>query len=378
MRQKIKNFLNRLLTAETSYSRWCKVVLITCISVIAATVLLVFLVDPHYRYHKPLFYDTVYHKAYATVPGLLKFHDFDLLMLGTSMVRNFFISDIEHAFGGKAFKISAAGGSMKDQRTFFELAAKEKGDRLKRVVFSLDVYSLNKDRHYCAEYDYLYSDGHGEDYRYFFSRDTFSTMIYLLKRKFRPKRARIHETNPDRMFSKEYDGSRYSLREVVSDAAGCIRTHHTPTPYDPAISEKSLREELLPIFDENPQISFTVYLPPYHIYTYCLSEHFGEADALIKQRTTVLKELLKRKNVKLYDFQTDRALVCDTSFFGDIQHFSSRAAKIVLDSLQTDRRRLLTEADILKNEAELRTLTAEKMADFRKDLDEYSRTRRKK
>jgi hypothetical protein len=157
----------------------------------------------------------------------------------------------------------------------------------------------------------------------------------------------------------------------MKDAIHNEKTHHTQTPADPAVFQKNLDKVLLPVFDAHPEIRFTVYLPPYHIYTYCQSEHFKEADALIKQRTAVMLELLKRPNVTLHDFQSDRKYVTCHDYFSDVQHFSNTAAKMILNDLKSGRRKISTKEQVLANEKELRQLISEMMPMYYAHLKQF-------
>ena len=365
--EKILPCFRKIREARIRYPSWIRLVLGGCGGVLLCACMLVVIVDPHYRYHLPWFYDTVYYEVYATAPRLLKSEKYDLLMLGTSMTRNFFIQDIDKAFSCRSLKLAASGGTMIDLKKFFDLAKEAKGDSLKRVILSLDIYCLNKLNPHYKEYSCLYRKDLSEEYKYFFSRQTYSSMIYLLKRKLRPKKKRMFQTVRDRMFSTEYPGMRFGLQEVILDAYLNERNHHTQTPYIPE-SQQIIQEQLLSIFDRNPDMTFTVYLPPYHIYTYCQSELFGESDALIRQRTAVMKELLKRPNVTLYDFQADPSYVCNHDYYSDVQHFSSRTARRILRDLTGNRSPIRTETQVLENEKSLRTLIRRSMKDYHRNM----------
>ncbi|MBR2345311.1 MAG: hypothetical protein IKA71_05945 [Lentisphaeria bacterium] len=377
----MRNFLQlvlKLYRAETDCGRWIKFTVSLTLGVILGAALLAFIVDPHYRYREPFFYDTVYYEIYATAPHILKHQQYDLLMLGTSMTRNFFLEDINKAFDCDAVKLAASGGTPGDLRKFFEVAKAARGEKLRRVILSLDIYPLNKDYTRFEEFSYMYRDDHREDYRYLFSRKTFSNMIYLIKRKQRPKRHRRHQSDRNRMFATEYDGKPYGFNPVISDVVHNVMINHRQTAYNAEAYRKNLNVEILPMFDENPDIRFIVYLPPYHIYTYCQSEAAGEADALIKQRTEVMLELLKRPNVELHDFQSDGKYVLDFDKFSDTQHFSNTAAREILADLRSSRRRIRTAADVLANEAELRLLMQRKMKSYHRDLNKFNPMKGKK
>ena len=359
-------FLRKLWNAETGSRKWTIFTLAATTAIIGGAALLVFTIDPHYRYRDPLFYDKVYYEVYATAPAILQRENYDLLMLGTSMTRNFFIENIDSAFNCRSVKLAASGGTVEDLCKFFELALESKGDKLKQVIWSLDIYPLNKSGNHYSSFDYLYRKDHKEDYRYLFSRQTYSSIYYLYKRKSRPKRYRAHQSDRNRMFATEYKGKPYGLQEVVADAIHNDKIHHSQTPYHPRRHRENLYGKLLPVFDRNPQIKFTVYLPPYHIFTYCQSESFGEADALIKQRTCVMLELLKRPNVELHDFQSAPEYVENHDYFSDVQHFSNPAAKKVLADLISRRRKISTPEEVKANEAALRAL-------IKKNMPEYTR-----
>ena len=363
--------IQKAFQAETSARKWSIFTVSISASIVIGAALIAFIVDPHYRYRKPFFYDTVYYEIYATAPHILKNRQYDLLMLGTSMTRNFFLEDINSAFNCKSIKLAASGGTVPDLCKFFEIARKSKADKLKRVVLSLDIYPLNKVGSHYEDFDYMYRDDHREDYRYLFSRQTYSSIIYLIKRKTRPKRHRAHQSDSNRMFATEYAGKPYGLKAVLSDALQNELTHHTQEPYNKEMHQKNFYGLLLPMFDNNPDIKFTVYLPPYHIYTYCQSEKFGETEGLIKQRTEVLLELLKRKNVELHDFQSAPEYVENHDYFSDVQHFSNVAARRLLGDLLSGRRKLTTTEDVAKNEQELRTLIRKNMLEYTCNMSNY-------
>lgn len=369
--KKIREIFRKIFLAELSCRRWCILVVSLSLGIVLGAALLAVVVDPHYRYHEPWFYDKVYYELYATAPNILQHENYDLLMLGTSMTRNFFLEDIAKSFHCKPLKLAASGGTPEDLRKFFEIARAARGRKLDRVILSLDIYSLNKTQPHWKEFEYLYRDDHLEDYRYLFSRQTFSSMIYLIKRKTSPKKQRPHQSDRNRMFATEYNGKPYGFAEVIADALANEELHHTQAPYDPEAHLKNLYGKLLPMFDDNPDITFTVYLPPYHIYTWCQSEFFHEAEGLLKQRVMVLNELIKRHNVTVYDFQSDRRYVSSFDHYADVQHFGNPAAKELLLDISGRKAPLKSSADITAADKALRELIRDTMPEFRRNMEQY-------
>ena len=95
--------------------------------------------------------------------------------------------------------------------------------------------------------------------------------------------------------------------------------------------------------------------------------------ALIKQRSEVMRELLKRKNVQLHDFQSDVKYVENHDYFCDVQHFSNIAAKEILKDILSCRRKITTEAEIAANEKELRSVLAKNMPEYKKKYEKGQR-----
>ena len=77
------------LSRQISGYKWCLFTIFVTFGIIGCAALLVYIVDPHYRYRTPSWYDMVYYEIYATAPHILRSREYDLLMLGTSMTRNF-------------------------------------------------------------------------------------------------------------------------------------------------------------------------------------------------------------------------------------------------------------------------------------------------
>ena len=364
---KITEIIRKTFGTYCDPGKWFKWVVIVVLVLILGAALLAFVVDPHYRYRLPRFYDTVFYEAYAIAPRLLKDFDYDTLMLGSSMARNYYIDDIEKAYNGKALKISAAGASSYDLKKLFDTAVEAKGGKLKHIIYLLDVYAVNKTNCNYKEFENMYDKDHWRDYRYLFGRQTFSSMIYLIKRKMRPKGKRALQAIPNLMFSTEHSKTSYSLADVIKSTRVCEKIRHRQTPCRQGYLEV-LKSEVLDMFDKHPEIKFTVIVPPYSLYSYCLSERFGEADGLLKQKTAILKELLKYKNVRVFDFQSDKNIVCNWNYFTDIQHYSSVLARRILNWTVKGQYQLRSGDDIERNEVELRKLIHDMMPQFYNDI----------
>ena len=362
-----KKFFDRVFRTEMRSRKWFSVVTITVAVAVLGSALTVFIFDPYYRYRWPSLYKALYYKSYATAPRLLNDFEYDTLLIGSSMAGNFFLNDINQIFSCKSLKLSVDGASSYDLKKLFDTAVEAKGKKLKRVIYLLDIYAVNKSEKRYLEFDYMYRNDHSEDYRYLFNRESLESVFYIWKRPFRLKGKRKYQIDPNRMFFSEHDKTRYSMEQVIASAAASVNNGIKPASRSTNFSSV-LKNEVLAVFDRHPDIEFIVMMPPYHLYTWCLCGHFAEADVLLKQKTEILSALLKFKNVRVTDFQCDPEIICNGAYYTDIQHYSSALCRKMLEWAASGKYQLRSEADILANENKLRKMVKDAMPQFYNDI----------
>ena len=365
LKEKVLTYL--ALDRELNCGKWFRIVAIFTLTLVCGAALCVFIFDPYYRYRWPSIYKPLYYKSYATAPRLFRQFDFDMLMLGSSMAGNFFLSDIDKEFGCKSLKISADGASSYDLKKMFDTAVAAKGSKIKQVIYLLDIYAVNKPQKRYEKFDYMYRNDYSEEYRYLFDKEALKSVYYIIKRPFRLKGTRKYQAEFNRMFFSEHDKSRYSMAQVIKSARECVADGVRAASGYPGY-RNIVETEILSMFDCHPDIKFTVIMPPYHLYTLCLSEYFGESESFLKQKTEILSELVKRKNVRVIDLQCDPQIVCDGSYYIDVQHYSSALGKKILKWAAEGKYLLRGKEDIVDNENKLRKMVQETMPQFRKDI----------
>ena len=89
-----------------------------------------------------------------------------------------------------------------------------------------------------------------------------------------------------------------------------------------------------------------------------------------------MKELLLCSNVRLYDYQADRSLVCCHDLYSDVQHFRSTAGRMIVEKLAANHRRISSAEAADANDRELRKLIAEQMPVYYSDLEKFKNKKR--
>ena len=85
---------------------------------------------------------------------------------------------------------------------------------------------------------------------------------------------------------------------------------------------------------------------------------------MIRQRSEVMLELIKRPNVELFDFQSSAEYVENHSDFCDVQHFSNITARRILDDIKNKRKKITTAGDVRESEKALRNIIKRNMPGY--------------
>ncbi len=373
----------RSLFKPVTEKRWGIAAVSLCLGILLLLILLVYTVDPYMHYRKPAWYKPMFRECYAIAPGMMRHFDFDCLMIGSSMVRNFALPDINEYLGSQqSIKISASSATSQDLKKITDIAFQEKGRNLKMVVYAMDLWAVNKPEPNYTMFDYLYREDNREDYKYFFSRKTYSAIHQLLKQVItsKPKKARIHYRNYDTMFCTDYPGKPYGKLRVIADALDCETTKRLPQmPDQDTDTVKRFEEDILALIEEHPETEFVIFLPPTSLYYWCLvnnnefTDKNGTAkncmDALLKQKKMMLLRLLDYPNVRVYDPHCEETFVRDYARYNDTTHYSAEICKEILAGIGQDKWRIRTLTDIERNEEKLRALVDSEMPHYLQDIE---------
>jgi hypothetical protein len=96
-----------------------------------------------------------------------------------------------------------------------------------------------------------------------------------------------------------------------------------------------LEKRLFAVTRAHPDIRFDLVLPPYSILGY--ANDFRVSDEWFFQRMLMRHELREfaatAKNVRLWDFQTERAITEDFSHYKDLEHYDMEVARLMLNRI---------------------------------------------
>lgn len=307
--------------------------LFLCLGMMAVSV---FWVDPLQQYGPPRFLSQKYYKLpkrYLT-SGLIKQHNFDTIVVGTSMTENFRPSYIDKKLGGHSIKLSIAGASAFEEKNVISAAIAT--GKVHTVLFGLDHFSFMGDAEHLRHGDgtfplYLYDDKINNDYKYLFNIDTIQYMVKILS------------DSGFQMGKPQLDRDRYCWwndrfkfsHETAVAAWKTQRTTNLNGRSSKVLEEMktSFTVNFFEIIQNNPDVDFIVFFPPYSILAWLDIREQQELEEFLKFKKFVCLQLSGKKNVDIYDFQDISKIILNLENYRDHTHYGSNINDFIIDSI---------------------------------------------
>ncbi|MCR4922833.1 MAG: hypothetical protein K5931_02360 [Lachnospiraceae bacterium] len=307
-------------------------VIITAV-ILLVICLLVIIIDPFSRYHKPLFgLAPVETEERYSVIGLARNMDYDTVLMGSSMSENFVDAWFEDGhFGNSCQKLSLQGAHQNDYYPVFEEILKRPG--LKNVVFSLDNYLLDDERDKypltIPEY-YMKKPGSITDIYYLLNK---SVIFYFLPRFLMLNVSEGYSDDNAYVWADDYSFSKYIAR------ADYIATRRIAPleekPYDYYFKNTDvIIENLNHYIKQRPDVTFYFYAPPYSILFWDVAKLDGSLTAEICALSRLYEALLQNPNVRLFYFQDDYDIVTDLDRYRDYSHYDQEVNRSMYEAMR--------------------------------------------
>lgn len=293
----------------------------------------IFVVDPFFVYHKPLknFKYELFNQR-SQNRGIVKHFDYDAIITGTSMTENFKASEAEKFFNLNFVKVSFSGASFKEINDNLKVAFKH-NKNIKIVIRSLDAFCFGDDKNQMNwEADnfptYLYNKNPFDDVKYIFNAKIFNLSLKTL---FNQNQI----TDFDR-YSYWMHGRTFGKNAVLkgrNEFKQNVVQNATLNQSDKQRLIENLEQNVISIAKENPNCDFYCFFIPQSaiwwggIYNGC---------GILRQvelEKTIIEELLKCENIKLFSFNNEFEIIKDLNNYKDEGHYGEWINTLMLKKM---------------------------------------------
>lgn len=314
--------------------RWaCRVigayVLLLCLTAVA-----VFIVDPYFHYHAPLEgMSYVMDEAEYVNDGITKNFDYDMVITGSSTTRGFSTEAADELFRSKSVRLTFLGEGFRRVNDNLQTAVRTHPD-LKLVIRGVDTLFFVTEEDwlgYDSYPEYLYDDCLGNDVYYVFNGDVLLGKVF-------PEVIRSFRREPAQGFDAYIDkyGEAGSRESVMADYK---RPEKEERIVDEAETkqmlltlENNLQKNVIAIMEENPDITFYLFLPPYSILWWDQYHQYGSEvlERRILMEKYAIEKLLTCENVRLFSFTSNGEWICNFENYCDSVHYTKDANTQIL------------------------------------------------
>ena len=280
-------------------------------------------IDPFFHYHSPLkrLQYPIEDERYQN-DGIAKHFQYDAIITGSSMTDNFKTSEADEVFQADFIKIPYSGAFYKEINDTLETAIETNPD-IHIIIRGLDAsyMPVDKDRYVYDTYpDYLYDDNLANDVNYFWNKSVlFDYSMKVL--------SYTSQGNQTTSFDLYSNWNSYSVfgKEAVDSVYQRPENSGTEQVWqsgDKETLEKNIEQNVIRLVEDNPEITFYLFIPPYSIYNWDYWNQTGTLQYQLEAQKRTIEMLVQYDNIKLFSFFNNYELICDLSHYKDIVHYS--------------------------------------------------------
>ena len=301
--------------------------LLLCMALIAVVT-----VDPYFHFHAPL--DGISYKigsAQYVNDGITKHFDYDAIITGASTTKCFSTAVTNELFDVESVRLTFLGEGFKRINDNLEAAIKTHPD-LKVVIRGIDTLFFITDENwmgYDSYPDYLYDDDLWNDVYYVFNGDVLFNEVF-------PELIRTWREEP----IENFDASLYQAPGREAALAAYSRPEKEEKVIDEAETkeiflhlDRQLQENVVKTIEENPDITFYLFFPPYSILWWDENNQSGQDVLLrrIQMEKFAIEKLIPYENVHLFSFNANFEWICNLDNYGDEVHYAEAASTQMLE-----------------------------------------------
>lgn len=282
--------------------------------------------DPFFHYHKPLRNDYIMDGSYARYynDGLVKYFDYDAIILGTSMCNNFRTSMLQELFGvEKAIKVNASGSYFNETNVYLQEAFAY-NPNIKLIVRGLDCDCLGLDKDEVSRFS--------QEALYLRDNNIFNDVSYVLNKKVFLESNKTGEVNWDDYLSWR---GRPTGRDAfdVDTYSGVIPEQKKMDGENYRKTYENIEENIVEIMKQNPNTEFYLFFTPYSICAWGHLLYTGNLELQIQEQEIAIKQILQCDNAHLFSFCNNFDIVCNIDNYIDSKHYTDWVNDDILNSM---------------------------------------------
>ena len=309
-----------------NYKKLFFISVLCIVCVVGLSALLVFLVDPCFRFRAPssnlsyILFDSGKQNM-----GIAEHFTYDSLIAGNSMAIGFKTSKFDQIFNVKSVNLAEAASYLTKQHDYVA-AALGSGNNVQMVLWCLDYYALLQ--------GYTSSDEQNitlNGVRYILNIDMFVSSVKVVVRT-------LFGIEPDSfdLFTYYYDREPGGKAVLDSKYNRSSSRNNTRQRINGSVTE-NLSNNVVNLVKNNPETTFYIIFSPVSIYTFDEFNNSGSLNTYLATEEALIRELLNYDNVKIFSFFLNEELITNLDNYIDPRHYNGSVNTKMLEWMHEGR-----------------------------------------
>ncbi len=301
-----------------------------------------FLVDPYMKFRNTPFlaYDYDVASERFINGGLARSIPYTTAMVGTSMIENFRVDDIDKTLHTQSVKLPFSGGTAKEFDGLLQFILDQ--HRATHILYALDTFSyrtIAPKNDQTSNYDYMLHDDPIAWFKYLTNTNTTQKTIALVINTFFLTPKTEYKTAfmwaSEVTFDEDVVRQDWELRDRSK-----LQSAFSPKEYGYEDLKGNFDRYLYPLLASHPKVKFTIFYPPYSYLTWKLAQERGALGEMMRFKAYTLSQLVALPNVEVFDFQHD-PLIYELNNYKDISHYSDAINQMMLERIAHNTNRVI-------------------------------------
>lgn len=343
---RIQNGLNNFLQKKLSPKQFIFGVCLIPLPVVVVLFGILWLYDPLQLFHKPIFRETTFFgDMRLAARGIIRYYDFDSVILGTSMLENTSAKEAGEKLGGKWVNLSLSGSAYNERAVILEYLFGYK--KPQKIIYSLESFIIDSIKD-SSRFDYLYDGNPLDDFKIYLNDRFILCALAWRESKDCTGNKGLEELlkwfdykDVKQLFGGFEKWLKYGKKETIAMLKNIKDTPFVVKKdnFDLEKQRSYIQTYVLDFVAENPQTQFYFIVPTYSRLSYRIgSDNFD--NKVFYNRSLNLKwfvqELEKYPNAKIYGFDTlDYA--DNVANYKDFTHYNVDMNSLHLDSIRGEK-----------------------------------------
>lgn len=298
-----------------NFKRLFYITFILLLTILFAIASFVVIVDPYQQYRKS---NVFFENQRLENPGVAMHHDYDAVIVGSSMAMNHYPSQIDSLFGWNTINLTTMGGTDYDYCLLFPHIINQ--GKARHFIWGMDFFSFSLPQTNFLSETYLYDNVMWNDYPYWLSYTSLENTI---------KKVRNHKAvSRDSLYHFSSSvGQEHLLKYYQRD-----NNLEYFKNYDFSYMKQRFDTMLGVLMPLMADVDLYIYFPPYSILEFRMFHDYGHWPQIKDCKRHMIERMLQYPNVRLYDFQREE-FICNMDEFMDLRHHSHNYNKRIIESI---------------------------------------------